>query len=73
MSQHPNVILALEMTPDDLPMKTLRAIVEECKASFIAKGGDHIGEMVYNDDYVQMKQGGEDYNFLAAESNYEDR
>ncbi len=72
MSQHPNVILALEMATDDLPMKTLRAIVSEYRKSFIAKGGDRIGETVYDDDYIQIKPDGEDYNFLVAESDYEE-
>ena len=30
MSAHPNVLLVLELTPDDLPMKTYRNILSFC-------------------------------------------
>jgi hypothetical protein len=45
MSAHPNTMLILALTPDDLPMKTYRELCEEFK---VKEGGE-------------FKIGGEDY------------
>ena len=60
MSSHPNVILMVLLTPDDLARKTYRAILEE-------NGIDPDDSMD-----PDVKIGGQDYNHFVAESDYED-
>lgn len=57
MSQHPNVILLLTLTPDDLARKTHREIIVESGVVF--------------DDDVQIPIGTEKYNIKVMESRYD--
>lgn len=56
MSTHPNAILLLVLTPDDLARKTYRALMEEA-------GIDEDG---------QFKIGNRGYNHLVMEDSYDD-
>ena len=60
MSQHPNVLLLLTLTPDDLARKTYRAILEECKIQDEGECTDEI------------KIDGEGYSHYVAEEGYND-
>jgi hypothetical protein len=59
MSTHPNVILMLEITPDDLARKTWRGICDEMKASEsgdIKIEGIEYHSQVMEDDYDEGYQ-----------------
>lgn len=56
MSTHPNAMLLLALTPDDLARKTYRAILEEAGVD-----GDH-----------DIKIAGTDYHHGVMENDYED-
>lgn len=56
MGTHPNAMLILRLTPDDLARKTYRAILEEAK--------------VEGDD--EIKIGGFDYTHMVMESDYDE-
>ena len=58
MSTHPNVILMSRITPDDLPMKTMKAIVEEYKKR--------------DDDDTDIIIGGWDYHAVVIEGGYDE-
>jgi hypothetical protein len=56
MSTHPNAMLILALTPDDLARKTYRAILEEAG--------------ITEDD--QIKVGGDDYSIQVMEEAYDE-
>lgn len=58
MSTHPNAILLLTLTPEDLPMKTYRAI--------LADGGKK------EDDDVEFKIGGSDFRIRVMGDGYDE-
>ena len=58
MSTHPNVILLLKLTPDDLARKTYRAILAE----------NNIGE----DSSKDIKIDGTDYHHRVMEEDYDE-
>lgn len=58
MSTHPNVILALQLTPDDFPMKTIRKIYADFRSSKV--------------DMDDIKIDGNDYHSLAMEEGYDE-
>lgn len=60
MSTHPNAILLLTLTPDDLPMKTLRAILEDEGIKIADEAPVVIGTL---DDH---------YKYLVLESDYDE-
>lgn len=55
MSTHPNVILLLELTPDDLPRRTMRAIIPSWEG---------------NEDGFELKVGDAKYSVFVADSDY---
>lgn len=57
MSTHPNVILAVALTPDNLTRKTLRNILEESETDSFGDG---------------VKIGKHEYNSLVMESDYDE-
>lgn len=59
MSTHPNAMLLLVLTPDDLTRKTMRAIVADA-------GGDA------DDDSPKVKIGDEDYCVTVMEEEYDE-
>lgn len=59
MSTHPNAMLLLVLTPDDLTRKTMRTIVADA-------GGD------VNDDSPKVKIGNEDYYVTIMEDDYDE-
>ncbi|HEY4087154.1 MAG TPA: hypothetical protein VGM43_14510 [Bryobacteraceae bacterium] len=57
MSTHPNVILLLELVPDDLSNRARRAIMADCGVS---------------DADTDLKIGGTDYHHRVMESDYDE-
>lgn len=57
MSSHPNAILQLTLTPDDLPSKTFREIKADSE---------------YDEGDDQFKIGGEDYHCALMDDTYDD-
>ena len=58
MSTHPNAILKLTLTPDDLPMKTYRAILADCG--------------VEDEELDRIKIEGEEYSSYVSEGGYDE-
>ncbi len=65
MSQHPNVILLLELTPDDLVNKTLRAL----KAQYVSTWTDAEGT-IHESVGEDIAIGSAKYHIQTAESDY---
>ena len=57
MSTHPNVLLILHLTPDDLARKTFREIMNEANAT---------------ESDARIKIGSKEYNALIMEGDYHD-
>lgn len=61
MGTHPNAILMVVLTPDNLARKTMRQILEEGNV-----------EKLFDGTYDDIRIGGRKYHHFVAESNYEE-